>query len=138
MAAGGGSSAGGGPTSPRAVAPSATAPRDPGRRHLSQDGSRAGTCGARAAGGTRKRARGARGAHGSRWAPGSPAESDPTMALEQGLGSSSPQSSQLLDAVLQNLYDFGECGASAPAWRADLRSRGSAARHEVGGPPLSG
>ncbi|XP_053523272.1 uncharacterized protein C1orf131 homolog [Artibeus jamaicensis] len=30
------------------------------------------------------------------------------MALEQGLGSSSPRSSQLLDEVLQNLYDFGE------------------------------
>ncbi|KAF6073116.1 hypothetical protein HJG60_001743 [Phyllostomus discolor] len=30
------------------------------------------------------------------------------MALEQGLGSSSPPSSQLLDAVLQNLYDFGQ------------------------------
>nr|XP_053768523.1 uncharacterized protein C1orf131 homolog [Desmodus rotundus] len=30
------------------------------------------------------------------------------MALEQGLGASSPRSSRLLDAVLQNLYDFGE------------------------------
>ncbi|KAM5302014.1 40S small subunit processome assembly factor 1 isoform 1-T1 [Glossophaga mutica] len=30
------------------------------------------------------------------------------MALESGVGSSSPPSSQLLDAVLQNLYDFGQ------------------------------
>lgn len=45
-AAVGGSSARGGPTSPRAAAPSTAAPQDPGRRHLNQDGSRAGTCGA--------------------------------------------------------------------------------------------
>lgn len=38
----------GGPTSPRAAAPSAAALQDPGRRHLNQDGSRAGTCDARA------------------------------------------------------------------------------------------
>lgn len=46
-AAVGGSSARGGPTSPRAAAPSTAPPQDPGRRHLNQDGSRAGTCGAR-------------------------------------------------------------------------------------------
>lgn len=43
-AAGGGSSARGGLTSPRAAAPSKAAARDPGRRHLSQGGSRAGPC----------------------------------------------------------------------------------------------
>ena len=46
-AAVGGSSARGGPTSPRAAAPSTATPQDPGRRHLNQDGSRAGTQGAR-------------------------------------------------------------------------------------------
>lgn len=64
---------------------------------------------ARAAGGTRKRGRcaasrgWAAGLRGSRGA-------DPTMVLEPepGPGPSSPPSCQLLDAVLQNLYDFGE------------------------------
>ena len=46
-AAVGGSSVRGGPTSPRAAAPSTATPQDPGRRHLNQDGSRAGTHGAR-------------------------------------------------------------------------------------------
>lgn len=61
-AGGGGSSTLGGPTSPRAVAPSAAAPGDLGRRHLSQDGSRAGTWSARAACGLWKWAV-------SRWTP---------------------------------------------------------------------
>lgn len=40
---------------------------------------------------------------------GCPAEFDPKGAQEQELGSSSPPSSHtLLDAVLQNLHDFGE------------------------------
>ncbi|XP_014721162.1 uncharacterized protein C1orf131 homolog [Equus asinus] len=40
---------------------------------------------------------------------GCTAAADPTMAQEQDLGSSAPACSQtLLDAVLQNLYDFGE------------------------------
>lgn len=42
------------------------------------------------------------------------------MARQPALGCSSSPSHMLLDAVLQNLYDFGECGASAPTWRAHL------------------
>lgn len=54
VASGGGSSAQGGPTSPKAAAPSATAPQGPGRRHLTQDGSRAGTWARAQSVGTRK------------------------------------------------------------------------------------
>lgn len=46
-----------------------------------------------------------------------------TMAQETRLAISGPPGSQaLLDSLLQNLYDFGECGASEPTWRADLRT----------------
>ncbi|XP_066092142.1 uncharacterized protein C1orf131 homolog isoform X2 [Saccopteryx bilineata] len=99
VAAGGGSSAQGGPTSPRTTVPlPATVARDPGRRHLGQDGSRAGTE-ARAARQTRKR--GCRALRVVSWSP-------TAMARDPGLGSSSLPSSQLLDSVLQVLYDFGE------------------------------
>lgn len=53
----------------------------------------------------------------------SPRPAGLTMAQETRLAISAPPGSQaLLDALLQNLYDFGECGASEPTWRADLRT----------------
>lgn len=46
------------------------------------------------------------------------------MAQEPRLAASAPPGSQaLLDTLLQNLYDFGECRASEPTWRANLRTR---------------
>ena len=46
-----------------------------------------------------------------------------TMAQEPRLATSAPPGSQaLLDTLLQNLYDFGECRASEPTWRANLRT----------------
>lgn len=46
-----------------------------------------------------------------------------TMAQETRLATSAPPGSQaLLDTLLQNLYDFGECRASEPTWRANLRT----------------
>lgn len=119
-AAVGGSSARGGPTSPRAAAPSTAAPQDPGRRHLNQDGSRAGTCGARSpsepeADAERREVR--------EICAVSLRTAGLTMAQETRLAISGPPGSQaLLDSLLQNLYDFGECGASEPTWRADLRT----------------
>lgn len=47
-----------------------------------------------------------------------------TMAREPGPGAASAGSHTLLDAVLQTLYDFGECGASAATCTAGLGSRG--------------
>lgn len=120
-AAGGGSSALGGPTSPRAAAPSAAAPQDPGRRHLNQDGSRAGTCDARAQRvGTRKCGCPAGCGPHRGGAPHPP----PPMAQEQGLGARAlPGSQTLLDALLRNLYDLGECGAPEPTWETDWPRR---------------
>lgn len=59
------------------------------------------------------------------------------MAREPVLGCCSSPSHTLLDAVLQNLYDFGECGASAPTWRADL-SLECSVRPKLERPALSG
>nr|CAI9707799.1 unnamed protein product [Rangifer tarandus platyrhynchus] len=50
-----------------------------------------------------------------------------TMAQEPRLATSAPPGSQaLLDTWLQNLYGFGECRASEPTWRANLRTPGLA------------
>lgn len=51
------------------------------------------------------------------------------MAQEPGPGARAPAGSRaLLDALLRNLYDFGECGASAPTWRADWAALGVQAK----------
>lgn len=61
------------------------------------------------------------------------------MAQDLELGMSvSPGSQTHLDALLRNLYDFGECRATEPTWTADLRSRGSTVRPELARPLLSG
>ncbi|XP_036916103.1 uncharacterized protein C1orf131 homolog [Sturnira hondurensis] len=73
---------------------------------------------------------------GSRRALGCPAESDSTMALEQGLGSSSPPCSQLLDAMLQNLYDFGQ--AEGEAKRKRIRKKRENKQRDLEIPVASG
>ncbi|XP_036292225.2 uncharacterized protein C1orf131 homolog isoform X2 [Pipistrellus kuhlii] len=153
VAAGGGSSARGGPTSPRAVAPSATAARDPGRRHLGQDGSRAGPCGARVR--VRVRARPAEPgsecaahSHARNLHPGGrrAAARSGTIAMAQGQGPgreqgpssppSPPPPPQLLDAVLQNLYDFGETEDGAE--RKRTRKKKENKKREAGAPVALG
>ncbi|XP_037365721.1 uncharacterized protein C1orf131 homolog [Talpa occidentalis] len=129
--AGGGSLARGGPTSPRAVAPSAAAPEDPGRRHLNRDGSRAETCGARAAR-RNPEAWAPRGWGSGCVCPGS-AVADPVMAQEPGEGASAPPGSQaLLDTLLQNLYDFGETEDETEQKR--IRKKRENKKRDVGTP----
>nr|KAF6399587.1 hypothetical protein HJG59_001774 [Molossus molossus] len=54
------------------------------------------------------------------------------MERERGLGSSSPPSCQLLDAVLQNLYDFGETEDEAEEKR--IRKKRENKKRDVGTP----
>ncbi|KAF5922039.1 hypothetical protein HPG69_015489, partial [Diceros bicornis minor] len=69
----------------------------------------------------------------SRQTLGCTAAADPTMAQDQGLGSSAPACSQtLLDAVLQNLYDFGETEDEAE--QKKIRKKRENKKRDVGTP----